>query len=98
MLLGQFSVTFEYQPGSQHANADDLSRQWGQCLKLDCPVGPPDLGVVETGSTSELAEQPFAESAMGDSMDSDLLPERSGETWVAATHLDEATGDLPLSD
>ena len=28
-------------------------------------------------------------------MDSDLL---SGETWVAATHLDEATGDLPTSD
>ena len=45
-------------------------------------------GVVETGSTSELAEQPFAESAMGDSM----------ETWVTATHLDEATGDLPPSD
>ena len=31
-------------------------------------------------------------------MDSDLLPELSGETWVAATHLDEATGDLHPSD
>ena len=31
-------------------------------------------------------------------MDSDLLPELSGETWVAATHLDEATGDLPPPD
>ena len=35
---------------------------------------------------------------MGDSMDSDLLPELSGETWVAANHLVEATGDLPSSD
>ena len=48
-------------------------------------MGPPDLGVVETGFTSEQAEQPFDESAMGDS---DLLPELSVETWVAATHLD----------
>ena len=60
--------------------------------------GGPALGVVESGSTSELAEQPFTESMMGDSMDSDLLPELSGETWVTATHLDETTGDLPPSD
>ena len=26
MLLGHFSVTFEYRPGAQHANADGLSR------------------------------------------------------------------------
>ena len=97
-LLDQFSITFEYRRGSQHANADGLSRQCGQCLRPDCPVGPPDLGVIETGSTLELADQPFAESAMGASMDSDLLPEFSVETWVAATHLDEATGDLPPSD
>ena len=43
MLLRQFSVTFEYRPGSQHANVDDLSRQCGECLQLDCPVGLPDL-------------------------------------------------------
>ena len=49
-------------------------------------------------STSELAEQPFTASAMGDSMDSDLLPEQFGEKWVPTTHLDEATGDLPQSD
>ena len=30
-------------------------------------------------------------------MDSDLLPKLSGEMWMAATHLDEATGDLPPS-
>ena len=32
---------------------------------------------------------------MGDSMDADLLPELSGETWVAATLLDELTAYLP---
>ena len=31
-------------------------------------------------------------------MDWDLLPKLSGETWVAATHLDEHTGDLLPSD
>ena len=49
--------------------------------------GPSDLVVVETSSTSELAEQHFDKLAMGDSMDSDLLPELSGETWVAAIHM-----------
>ena len=60
-------------------------------------MGPQDIGVVETGSTSELEDQPFAKLVMGDSLDSDLLPELSGETWVAATDLDEATSDLPPS-
>ena len=69
MLLGQFSVTFEYRPGSEHANANGLSLQCGQCLHPDCPVGLPDLAVVETSSTSAMTDQPFAESAMGDSMD-----------------------------
>ena len=55
-------------------------------------MGPPDLVVVETSSTSDLAEQPFTSSAMGDSMD------LSGETWVAVTHLNEATEDLSLPD
>ena len=45
----------------------------------------------------DIGEIGIAESAMGDSMDSDLLPELSGEMWVAATHLDEVTGDLPQS-
>ena len=31
-------------------------------------------------------------------MDADLLPELSGETWVAATYLDERTADLPATD
>ena len=35
MLLGQFSVTFEYRPGAQHANADRMSRQCRQCRRPD---------------------------------------------------------------
>ena len=35
---------------------------------------------------------------MGDSMETDLLPDLSSETWVAAVPLDEATGDLPPPD
>ena len=42
-------------------------------------------------------DQPFASSEMGDSMDVDLLPELSGETWVAATLSAEHTADLPLA-
>ena len=97
MLLCQFSVTCEYRPGSQHANADGLSRQCGQCLRLDCPVLSPDVRTRETESMSVMVHQPFAASAMGESMDSDLLPELLCATWVAATHLDEVTGDLPPS-
>ena len=55
MLLGQFSVTFKYCPWSQHAS---ISHQCGQCLRADCAVGPPDFAIVETSSTSDLAEQP----------------------------------------
>ena len=98
MFLGQFSM--EYRPGSHHANADGLSRQCGQCLRLDCLVTPPDVDSVDSGYTSELADQPFTESAMGDSMDSDLLPELSGETWVAATQSGSETDLItsPLMD
>ena len=34
---------------------------------------------------------------MGDSMDADLLPELSGETWVATALLDVLTVDLPTA-
>ena len=88
MLFGQFSVTFEYRSGAQHANADGLSRQCGQCLRLDCPVSSQDVTARETRSMSEMVDQPFA---------SDLLPELSGKTCVAATYLDEVIGDLPPS-
>ena len=97
LLLGQFSVTFEYRPGSLHSNADGMSRQCGQCRRPDCPVSAADLPAVEAETQSLLVDQPFASSEMGDSMDSDLLPELSGETWVASALLEELTWDLPMA-
>ena len=47
LLLGQFSVTFEYRPGAQHANADGMSRQCGQCQRPDCPVSAKDWPTLE---------------------------------------------------
>ena len=95
LLLDQFSVTFEYRPGSLHNNADGMSRQCGQCRRPDCPVSAIDLPTGETDTQSVLVDQPFATSEMGDSMDADLLlPELSGETWVASALLDKLTGDL----
>ena len=95
MLLGQFSVTFEYRPGAQHANADSMSRQCGQCMRPGCPVSSPDSRADDMDSTTALLDQPFASAEMGDSMDADLLPELSGERCVAATYIDELTSDLP---
>ena len=56
------------------------------------------MHVGDADSSSGLLDQPFASSAMGDSMDADLLPELSGETWVAATYLEEVTADLPITE
>ena len=92
LLLGQFSVTFEYRPGSQHSNADWMSQQCGQCRR------PADRPAVDADTRSLLVDQPFASSEMGESMDSDLLPELSGETWVASALLEELTVDLPASE
>ena len=96
-LLGQFSVTFEYRPGAQHANDDGMSRQCGQCRRPDCPVSAADLPTTDVEIASVLTDQPFASSEMGDSMDADLLPELSGETWVASALLEELTVDLPTA-
>ena len=52
-------------------------------------MSSPEGATSASRSTSALLDQPFASSAMGDSMDADLLPELSRETWVAA--------DLPPS-
>ena len=52
----------------------------------------------DADSSSALMDQPFASSAIGDSMDADLLHKLSGETWVAATYLEEVTADLPPAD
>ena len=94
LLLGQFSVTFEYRPGAQHANAVGMSRQCGQCQRPDCPVSASDSQVADRDVPQVLEEQPFTSSDMGESMDTDLLPELSGETWVASTLLDGLTADL----
>ena len=94
LLLSQFAVTFEYRPGSQHANTYGMSRQCGQCgqcWRPDCPVSSSDLQVVELDTSSGFLDQPFASSEMGDFKDADLLPEVSGETWVAATLLEGLT-------
>ena len=94
LLLGQFSVTFEYRPGAQHTNVDGMSRQCGQCQHPDCPVSATDSPVPEAEPEMGLVDQPFASSEMGESMDADLLPELSGETWVASALLEELTADL----
>ena len=64
-------------------------------MRPGCPVSSPDSRVDDVDTTTVLLDQPFASSEMGDSMDADLLPELSGETWVAATLLDEHRADLP---
>ena len=86
LLLGQFSVTFEYRPGAQHANADGMSRQCGQCQRPDFLVSASDSQVADRDVPQALEERPFASS-----MDMDLLPELLGETWVASTLLDGLT-------
>ena len=73
--------------GAQHANANGMSRQCGQCQRPDCPVSSFSQ-VAELDTSSVLLGQPFASSEMGDSMDADLLPELSGKTCVAATLLE----------
>ena len=75
MLLGQFSVTFEYRPGIQHAHADGMSGECGQCERPDCPVSSNDSRVNDVDTTTVLLDQLYVSSEMGDSMDADLLPE-----------------------
>ena len=53
--------------------------------------------MADRDSPQALEEQPFASSEMGETMDTDLLPELSGETWVASTLLDGLTADLLLA-
>ena len=62
LLLGQFSVTFEYRPGAQHVNADGMSRQCGQCQRTDCPVSAMDSPAPDAEQETELVDQPFAAS------------------------------------
>ena len=97
LLLGLFSITFEYRPGAQHANADGMSHQCGQCQRPDCPVSAMDSPVPDVEPEPWLVDAlllPFASSEMGESMDADLLSELFGETWVASALLEEFTADL----
>ena len=67
-----------------------------------CLISAPILGfpteadspVPDVEPTTGLVDQPFASSEMGESVDADLLPELSGETWVASALLEEFTADL----
>ena len=97
LLLGQFSDTFEYRPGAQHVNADGMPRQCGQCRRPDSPVSSSDSPVADLDASSVLLDQPFASSEMGDYINVDLLPELSGETWVASALLEELSADLPMA-
>ena len=73
-------MTFEYRTGAQHANADGMSRQCGQCQCPDCPVSAMDSPTADAEPETGMVDQPFAASEMGESMDADLLPELFGET------------------
>ena len=54
LLLGQFSVKFEYRPGAQHPNADGMSRQCGQSQRPDCPVSAKDSPTPENNEEMEI--------------------------------------------
>ena len=73
--LQQFNFAIEHRPGTQHGNADGLSR-CPQCDRGSCiptsPTHPHD------------PDQPCAYSGGGSSMDSELIPLESGELCVAA--------------
>ena len=63
-------------------------------VACDGPVSATDSPVPDAEPETGLVDQPFASSEMGESMDADLLPELSGETWVASALLEELTADL----
>ena len=67
-------------------------------MRPDCLVSSTEKNVGDDESSSAMMDQPFTSSAMGDSMDADLLPELSGEMWVAATYLEEVSADLPPAE
>ena len=73
--LQQFHFEIIHRPGTQHGNADGLSR-CPQCERGDCA---PNIN-----SSSTDPEQPYASSCIGSSLDSELIPLESGETCIAA--------------
>ena len=73
--LQQFHFEIIHRPGTQHGNADGLSR-CPQCERGACA---PNIN-----STPSDPEQPYASSCIGSSLDSELIPLESGETCIAA--------------
>ena len=76
--LQQFHFSIIHRPGSDHGNADGLSRAPSspcrQCTRLACPpvISLPDI-----------VDQPFDSESTGSSEDADLIPIHSGEDCVA---------------
>ena len=60
----------------------------------DCPVLATDSPILDAEPKTGLVDQLFTSSEMGESMDADLLPELSSDTWVASALLEELTADL----
>ena len=73
--LQQFNFAIEHRHGTQHANADGLSR-CPQCDRGSC--------IPSSMTHTHDPEQPYAYSGGGSSMDSKLIPLESGELCVAA--------------
>ena len=73
--LQQFHFAIIHRPGAQHGNADGLSR-CPQCERGTCA---PNISSSYTDP-----KQPYASSCLGSSLDSELIPEESGETCMAA--------------
>ena len=69
-------------------NVVSANDQTVRCHKKDSPTP-------ENNDGMEMVDQPFTASEIGESMDADLLPELSGETWVASALTEEFTADLP---
>ena len=76
--LQQFHFEIIHRPGTQHGNADGLSR----CPQCDRGSCAPNIQ-----SEPSDPEQPYASSCIGSSLDSKLIPLESGETCMAAVML-----------
>ena len=76
--LQQFHFSIIHRPGSDHGNADGLSRASSSpCRKCTRPDCPPVI------SLPDIVDQSFDSESTGSSEDADLIPIHSGENWVA---------------
>ena len=76
--LKQFQFTIVHRAGSDHGDADGLSRAPNdpcrECTRVDCP---------QVHTSVVVANQPFDAVSVGESEDGDLVPSQSGEDWIA---------------